>query len=130
MTTQSLSQELNQLIMSGLEERTVNVTSLPAAIIEYDRASRAWRVRVQSLGGSEGDTVPLASNELIVFRETEDVARVLTQLVAPPRALIQRALENIGGDIEGLIEQLDAPQYARVVENLQGALRQLRQLRQ
>lgn len=84
MTTTELAQELNRLIIAGLKERTVNVTSLPAAIIEYDRASRAWRVRVQSLGGSEGDTVPLADNELIVFRPTEDVARVLTQLVKPP----------------------------------------------
>jgi hypothetical protein len=88
MTTQSaLAQELNRLIMSGLEDRRATITSLPASIIEYDAGSESWRVTQsgQSLAGSEGQNVPLAATELLVFRGSEDIARVLPQLVKPPK---------------------------------------------
>ena len=87
MTTAELAQELNRLIMAGLEDRRATIQSLPASLIEYDAPSGRWRRQLLLLsdgGNKVGDVVPLADNELLVFRETEDVARVLTQLVKPP----------------------------------------------
>lgn len=86
MTTESLAQELNRLIMAGLEDRRATIQSLPASLIEYDAPSGRWRRQLLLVpeDSKVGDTVPLADNELLVFRLTEDVARVLPQLVKPP----------------------------------------------
>jgi hypothetical protein len=88
MTQSALAQELNQLIIAGLEQREANIRSLPASLIEYDAPSGRWRRQLLLTpdGGSKvGDIVPLADNELLVFRETEDVAKVMPQLVKPPK---------------------------------------------
>jgi hypothetical protein len=89
MTTE-LAQVLNRLIIAGLEDRRATIQSLPASLIEYDAPSGRWRRQLLLLpeeGSKVGDLIPLAPNELIVFRETEDVAKVLTQLVKPPKAV-------------------------------------------
>jgi hypothetical protein len=124
MTTTELAQELNRLIMAGLEDRRATIQSLPASLIEYDTPSGRWR-RQLLLGVEEGskvgDTVPLADNELLVFRPTEDVARVLTQLVKPPKPVT--AVSVVVRTGEGLRLSTRTARAENAVEALRDAIR-------
>lgn len=97
MNQQSLLDELSAIIRRGLEERQVPLTR-PGWVIEWDADSGTWRLTVRLQPG-----LPLlvADNQLVVFREEEEIRPILQFL---PLALTKAA---IGSAIRGQLADLD-----------------------
>jgi hypothetical protein len=76
--------EVNNMILRGLTQRTSVVRHTPAIIIRFNEASNHWEeLRVITNPSSAGSTVQLSDREILLFLDA-NIARRSLKSFSPP----------------------------------------------